>query len=59
MVPIPVILVNDTAVPAFAKLAAVATCIISLSTFIAKTVDGSSVVRPIPGTSVLAIPIDD
>jgi len=59
LVPIPVTLVKETAVPAFAKLAAVATCIMSLSTFIAKTVDGNNVVMPIPGTSVLAIPIDD
>ena len=52
-------LVNETAVPAFAKLAAVATWIISASILIAKTLDGNSVVTPMPGTSVLAIPIDD
>ena len=59
LVPIPLPLVNDTATPEFAKLFATATLIESLSSLIAKTVDGNKLVTPMPGTVVVAILIAD
>ena len=57
--PIPVVLTNDTATPAFAKVSATATLIESISSLMTKTVEGNKVVTPIPGTVVAAILIAD
>ena len=60
-VPMPVIFVNETAIPALAKLAAIETCIISESILIAKISDGNNVVAatPVFTSDVSAIPIGD
>ena len=54
------VLTNDTATPAFAKVAEIATLILSLSPLIAKTVDGNNVVAATPAlmSDVFAIPIE-
>ena len=57
LVPIPLIVVKVTAVPAEAKLAATATLITSFVSFIAYTSDGNIFVTPTPGTVVFSIPI--
>ena len=57
--PIPVVSINDTAIPALAKVAEIATLMLSWSSLIAKRVDGNKVVTPIPGTSVDSITIAD
>ena len=57
----PVIFVNETAIPELAKLAAIETCIISASILIAKISDGNNVVAatPVFTSDVSAIPIGD
>ena len=59
--PIPVVLTNDTATPAFAKVAEIATLILSWSSLIIKRVDGNKVVAATPAltSDVFAIPIAD
>ena len=59
--PIPAILTNDTAIPAFAKVAEIATLILSWSSLITKRVDGNKVVAATPAltSDVLAILIAD
>ena len=58
---IPTTLVNDTAAPADAKVAEIATLILSPSSLITKRVDGNNVVAATPAlvSDVFAIPIDD
>ena len=58
---IPTTLVNDTAAPADAKVAEIATLILSASSLITKTSDGKNVVADIPAlvSPVFAIPIRD
>ena len=61
VLPIPITLVNVTASPAEAKLAAIATWIVSESTLIAKISDGNKVVAatPVFVSDVVPIPIGD
>ena len=58
---IPTTLVNDTAIPADAKVAEIATLIVSGSSLITKTVDGNNVVAATPAlaSDVFAIPMGD
>ena len=58
---IPTTLVNDTAAPIDAKVAEIATLILSASSLITKTVGGNNVVAATPAlvSDVFAIPIDD